>query len=255
MLLKELTQDSLQVKIYDSRAAMGKAAAECAVKAIQKLLETKEEVNIVFSAAPSQNELLQGLLQSKEIDFTKINAFHMDEYMNLSPDAPQMFKNFLDRHIFKLAPFKSANYIYTGAGTAEACRRYAALLAEKPLDISLLGIGENGHIAFNDPPVADFNDPEVIKVVTLDQTCRQQQVNDGAFATLEDVPKEAVTLTIPALLRAEYIICTVPTAKKAAAVTATVRGEISEACPASAMRRHGKAVLFLDSDSSKDLLD
>lgn len=255
MLLKELVKDNLKIKIYHNRSAMGNASAKYTIEVIKKLLATKQEINIVFSAAPSQNELLQGLLESQEIDFSKINAFHMDEYIELSPDAPQMFKNFLDRHIFKLAPFKSINYIYNGSDSKETCRRYAALLAEKPLDISLLGIGENGHIAFNDPHVADFNDPEVIKVVDLDQACREQQVNDGSFETYEEVPEKAITLTIPALMSAEYVICTVPTARKAKAVTTTIRGEIKETCPASIMRLHSKAVLFVDGDSGKDLLD
>lgn len=254
MLRKELVKDNLKIKIYDSRTAMGKAAAEYTIEAIKKLLETKKEISIVFSAAPSQNELLQGLLESQEVDFSRIHAFHMDEYMELSPDASQMFKNFLDRHIFKLAPFKSINYIYNGSDSKETCRRYAVLLAEKPLDISLLGIGENGHIAFNDPHVADFNDPEVIKVVDLDQACREQQVHDGLFETYEKVPEKAITLTIPTLMNAEYVICTVPTERKAEAVTTTVRGEIKETCPASIMRLHNKAVLFVDSDSGKNLL-
>ncbi len=254
MLLKEFTQDTLQVKVYDSRAAMGKASAEYAIEVMKKLLQEKEEINVIFSAAPSQNEMLEGLVNATEIDYTRVNAYHMDEYMGLDATAPQRFGNFLDRHIFKRLPFKNIYYIDGGKSVEESCDRYTKLLQSVEVDISLLGIGENGHIAFNDPHVADFNDPKLIKVVELDTACRQQQVNDGCFATLADVPECAVTLTIPALMCAKYVICTVPTEKKCNAVTNAVQGAISESCPASILRQHNTAVLFVDSDSGKHLL-
>jgi glucosamine-6-phosphate deaminase len=175
----------------------------------------------------------------------------MDEYIGLSADAPQGFGNFLKRAIFGLAPFKSVNYIDISATDAEAeCERYSKLLAENPTDIVVMGIGENGHIAFNDPPFADFNDERLVKPVKLDEVCRNQQVNDGCFAKIDDVPTHALTLTVPALMSGSELYCIVPAKTKAKAVYATVNGEITPECPASALRAHNCAKLYLDQDSS-----
>ena len=249
--MKTLTKDLLKVNIYDSRDEMGKAAGADIKACILKLLETKETINMIFAAAPSQNEVLASLALDKEIPWNRVNAFHMDEYIGLSADAPQGFGNFLKRAIFGLAPFKSVNYINIAAEDAEAeCARYSALLEANPTDIVVMGIGENGHIAFNDPPVADFNDTKKVKPVKLDEICRQQQVNDGCFATIDDVPKMAITLTCPTLFAGDYLFCIVPAPTKANAVKATVCGEIGETCPATILRRHNNAILYLDPDSS-----
>lgn len=252
--MKTMTRDALWVEIYDTRAEMGAAAGSLAARRIREALTQKEEVNVIFAAAPSQNEMLAALAAAPDIDWCRVNAFHMDEYIGLSKEAPQCFGNFLKEHIFGKLPFKSVNYIDCEATDMEAeCARYSALLRQYPVDIVLLGIGENGHIAFNDPPVADFQDPKLVKVVQLDPICRQQQVNDGCFAALELVPKFALTLTVPALMRASHLVCTVPAATKAWAVERTVNGEIGEHCPATAMRLHKSAVLFCDRDSGGDL--
>ena len=249
--MKTLKKDLLTVNIYDSRDEMGKAAGADIKACILSLLEKKETINMIFAAAPSQNEVLASLALDKEIPWNRVNAFHMDEYIGLSADAPQGFGNFLKAAIFGLAPFKSVNYINISATDAEAeCERYSKLLADNPTDIVVMGIGENGHIAFNDPPVADFNDPKKVKPVQLDEICRQQQVNDGCFATIDDVPKTAITLTCPTLFSGDHLFCIVPAPTKANAVKATVCGEISEACPATILRRHNSAVLYLDPDSS-----
>jgi glucosamine-6-phosphate deaminase len=174
----------------------------------------------------------------------------MDEYVNLPADAPQGFGNFLRRAIFDKVPFASVNLIGTDADSEATCARYDALLTEHPVDIVCMGIGENGHIAFNDPHVADFNDPLKIKKVDLDQKCRQQQVNDGCFQTIDQVPTHALTLTIPTLYNVENVFCVVPAASKAEAVKNTVTGPVSEACPASILRRHANAILYVDADSS-----
>ena len=175
----------------------------------------------------------------------------MDEYVGLSADAPQGFGNFLKAHIFGLAPFKSVNYIDCTATDPEAeCRRYSKLLNDNLTDIVVMGIGENGHIAFNDPGVADFNDKETVKVVELDDVCRQQQVNDGCFKALSDVPTHALTLTVPTLVRAPYLFCIVPAPTKAKAVKETLTGKIDEHCPASILRTQDNAILYLDADSS-----
>ncbi len=249
--MKTLKKDLLTVNIYDSRDEMGKAAGADIKACILKLLETKETINMIFAAAPSQNEVLASLAEDKEIPWNRVNAFHMDEYIGLSADAPQGFGNFLKNAIFGRAPFKSVNYINISATDAEAeCARYSALLEANPTDIVVMGIGENGHIAFNDPPVADFKDTKKVKPVELDEICRQQQVNDGCFATINDVPKMAITLTCPTLFAGDYLFCIVPAPTKANAVKATVCGEIGEACPATILRRHENAILYLDPDSS-----
>jgi len=242
--------DNLQVKIYDTRAEMGKAAGTAAAEKIREIIAQKGEVNMIFAAAPSQNETLATLVEAEGIDWSKVNAFHMDEYIGLAPDAPQGFGNFLKDRIFSKLPFKSVNYIYAkGETSEETCARYTKLIKENPIDIVCLGIGENGHIAFNDPWVADFNDSEVIKRVALDDVCRQQQVNDGCFKAFDEVPEYALTLTVPTLFNAGYLFCTVPAKTKADAVYKTVNNEINEDLPATIMRKHDNAIMYCDKDS------
>jgi len=253
--LKEFKAGELTVKIYETRAIMGREAANEAAALIKKLLEEKAEVNIVFAAAPSQNEFLASLSTAEGIDWGRINAFHMDEYIGLHKDAPQGFGNFLRDRIFGKLPFKSINYLNGNAENAEEeCKRYSGLLKAFPTDIVSMGIGENGHIAFNDPHVADFEDKEMVKVVELDERCRNQQVNDGCFKTINEVPTHALTLTIPALLAGKYIFCVVPGSTKTEAVTNTVKGEITTACPASILKKHSNAVLYVDRDSGRNIL-
>ena len=249
--MKTLQKDLLTVNIYESRTEMGQAAAKDIKAKILELLKTKETINMIFAAAPSQNEVLYALATDREIPWNRVNAFHMDEYIGLPADAPQGFGNFLREHIYGLADFKSVSYIDISATDADAeCARYSELLKKYPTDIVVMGIGENGHIAFNDPPVADFNDKKMVKPVVLDEICRNQQVNDGCFAKLDDVPKMAITLTVPTLFAGDYLFCIVPAPTKAKAVKATICGEIGEACPATVLRRHQNAVLYLDGDSS-----
>lgn len=249
--MKTFEKDLLTVNVYESRDEMGVAAATDIKAKILSLLKEKESIRMIFAAAPSQNEVLAALAYDSEIPWERVHAFHMDEYIGLPADAPQGFGNFLRAHIFGVAPFASVNYIDISAVDAHAeCARYAALLSEAPIDIVVMGIGENGHIAFNDPPVADFNDPKAVKPVALDEVCRRQQVNDGCFATLSDVPKTAITLTVPTLFAGGALFCIVPASSKANAVKNTLTGEIGERCPATVLRRHPNAVLYLDEDSS-----
>ena len=253
--MKEIKKDKLTVKIFDTRDEMGNAAGSDAAKKIREIIAEKGEVNMIFAAAPSQNETLNTLVNAKDIDWGKVNAFHMDEYIGLSPDAPQGFGNFLKERIFDKLPFKSVHYIYKdGESADDAVKRYTQLIKENPIDIVCLGIGENGHIAFNDPWVADFDDKEVIKKVELDAVCRQQQVNDGCFKTLSDVPCYALTLTVPTLFNADYLFCTVPAPTKADAVYKTVNNDINEELPATIMRKHDNAIMYCDKDSGVKLL-
>jgi glucosamine-6-phosphate deaminase len=231
---------------------MGALAAAEIYATIRRLLSEREEINMIFAAAPSQNEVLASLLTYPDIPWERINAFHMDEYIGLDPKAPQCFSNFLCEHIFDKKPFKSVNLINAGAASAEVeCERYAALLRKYPVDIVCMGIGENGHIAFNDPHVADFSDSAHVKAVKLDDVCRMQQVNDGCFEKLSDVPEYAMTVTVPGLMAAKYNFCVVPAPTKANAVKNTVFGEVGEWCPATALRIKDGATLYCDMDSAK----
>jgi len=264
-LLRTFTVERLEVRTYDSRAAMGRAAAQDVARAVAACLATRPEANMIFAAAPSQEEFLAALAADPSIDWPRVNAFHMDEYIGLDPDAAQGFGNFLTARLFGKAPCKAVHLIEgnaTDEATAEVSgeaaesveiARYTALLQQHPVDIVCLGIGENGHIAFNDPPVADFEDPALVKRVPLDEASRVQQVNEGNFPELARVPTHALTLTIPALTRAPRMFCMVPAASKAAAVTRTLTGPISTDCPATILRRHPAAILYTDPDSAAGL--
>lgn len=254
MLRKEFKVDNLDVKVYDTRKSMGLEAGAEAAEYLRNILAKKSEIYAIFAAAPSQNEFLETLAAAPGIDWTRIHALHMDEYVGLPSDAPQGFGNFLRRAIFEKVPFASIDYIGSEGDPQALIARYDAILASHHVDVVFMGIGENGHIAFNDPHVADFEDKARIKKVDLDLKCRNQQVNDGCFAKLEDVPEYALTLTVPTLFSADRLFCVVPAATKADAVKATVEGPISEHCPATILRRHSAATLYTDSDSGKYIL-
>lgn len=251
--VKEIKIDEVLVKICKNRDEMGKIASHDVAERIRELAEIKDTINIVFAAAPSQNEFLF-YLDREDIPWNKLNAFHMDEYIGLPPDAPQLFANFLKERLFSKKPFRNVFYIDGNTpNPEEECNRLSRLLMDNPLDITCMGIGENGHIAFNDPHVADFNDPKMVKIVDLDERCRQQQVNDGCFKSIEDVPRYAITMTIPILISSPYIFCIVPGKQKAEAVRNTLLGPIKESCPASIIRRCKGSILYLDIDSASRL--
>ena len=244
-------KDSLKVMIFSSRSGLGHAAGLDAAEAIKEAVSRKGEANVMFAAAPSQNETLAALCADPDIDWSKVNAFHMDEYISLPEDNPAGFRYYLRERIFGRFSFASVNLLDgNAADPEEEAARYSRLLEAHPMDVCLCGIGENGHLAFNDPPVADFRDPLKVKIVRLDQVCRMQQVHDGCFKTLAEVPDRALTVTVPALADAACIICSVPAPSKAEAVKRTLDGEISEECPATILRTHANARLYLDMDSA-----
>ncbi|HXL04143.1 MAG: glucosamine-6-phosphate deaminase [Firmicutes bacterium] len=246
--------DNLVVELYRTREDMGRAAGKAVAGKMRELLSQKELISMVFAAAPSQNEFLNTLVREERIDWSRVIAFHLDEYIGLPKDASQRFSMWLDEHIYNIAKPGTIYYIGEGEGSPEEkCLRYSELLKDCHLDIACIGIGENGHIAFNDPPVADFNDPYLVKIVELDETCRMQQVHDGCFPSLSDVPTQAATMTIPAIMSAAWMYCIVPGSSKGQAVKDTVEGEISTKCPASILRTHDHARLFLDPDSAAGL--
>jgi len=243
--------DQLEVSCFPGREELGKKAATDASNKIKQLLQTRDCINIIFAAAPSQNEFLNELRADDTIEWKRINAFHMDEYLGLPAEASQGFGNFLRRSLFNHIPLRSVEYINGNADNiADECLRYSQLLADNPPDIVCMGIGENTHIAFNEPGQADFGDADKVKVVALDEVCRQQQVNDGCFSMIDEVPEKALTLTVPVLLSAAYLFCMVPGEKKADAVWKTVTMPVSENYPSTILRQHRDARLYIDKQSA-----
>ncbi len=242
------------MKVHEakSRAGLGQFAGHEIGEALRDALRNRTNVRLILAAAPSQYDMLAALRREPNIDWSRITAFHMDEYIGLPADSPQGFANWLKREFVDHLPFIRFERITPGNNPETACQRYAALLAEDPADVVLLGIGTNGHLAFNDPP-ADLNDPLPVKVVTLDTMCREQQVLDGCFPTLDAVPHRAITLTIPTLLAGRRLFCCVPGRHKSAAVRATLESPISGDCPATALRTHPRCTLYLDHESSSML--
>ena len=243
------------IHVFPNKTKTGEAAGKDIEACIVKLQKVKDSIRIIFAAAPSQDSMLNYLTKSKLIDWGKIIAFNMDEYIGLKPNAPELFSSYLDTNLFSKVTVKENNTINIHNGISEEINRYIALLSSNPIDIVCLGIGENGHIAFNDPPVADFNDPEIIKVVELDDACRIQQVNDGCFDTFEEVPKKAITLTIPTLLNAANLFCVVVGSKKSEAVKNTLSGSISTSCPASILTKHPNCKFYFDDKAFKKSLE
>ncbi len=247
----KFTVERLRIVITPNRRKLGEYSAANVIQIIKNILQDKDEIRMIFAAAPSQDEFLQELVKDKSIDWSKIIAFHMDEYIGLPEKAEQLFSEYLTRHLFPKVDFKKVHLINSHTDDIDKeCERYESLLKEKPIDIVCMGIGENGHIAFNDPPVADFSDEKFVKIVMLDESCRKQQVNDGCFLRLPDVPKRAITITIPALLNGKYLNVVVPGIRKANAIKDVLSGDISTECPASILRKHKNANLYLDLDSA-----
>jgi len=246
--------DSLRWEVYKDRKAMGRAAAIAMAEKIRRIIALKRSVNIIFATAPSQNEFLSSLMEMKDLDWSRVNAFHQDEYIGLPDNAPQRFSAYFREHIVDKVQLGQFFVINGNADPDGECQQYSQLLEEYPVDICCGGIGENGHIAFNDPHVADFSDPLLVKKVTLDDTCREQQIHDGCFERIEDVPKEAITLTISTLMRASHIVIVVPSPTKAKAVHRALTGSISKDFPATIYRRHPSAVLYLEKESAALIL-
>ena len=252
---RSFTVDRLRVHVAQNRQELGQQAARAVADKIRASQQKQDFVNVIFASAPSQNEFLDALVQEAGIDWSRIRAFHMDEYIGLSADAPQTFGRYLKQQLFDKVSIRDAFYLDGNApDPQQECLRYAALLERYPTDITCMGIGENCHIAFNDPHVADFHDPVLVKSVALDLTSRMQQVHDNCFGLLEQVPTHALTLTIPALLRAHHIFCMVPGTQKAAAINHTLTDTISEKYPATSLRNHTDATLFIDTDSARIFL-
>lgn len=241
------TVDRLRVFVHADRRAMGAAAAARAAVALRQAIARLGSARIVVASAPSQDELVAGLAAAPGIDWSRVTIFHMDEYVGLAASHPASFRHYQLRHLLAaVRPAAFHGIRGEDPDPAAECARYAGVLGAAPIDLVCLGVGENGHIAFNDPGVADFDDPQKVKLVELDDACRRQQVNDGCFGTLDAVPRLAITLTCPALMSGRVLVCVVPGPRKANAIREMLGTPIGPACPASVLRRHAHATLDLD---------
>lgn len=245
-LVRELTSGKMTVAVYTTRDDMGKAvAADCAAAA-RKLLAEKDEVNILFPCAFSHIDFFKYFFVQEGIDWSRMNAFVMDEYLGLPEGSPYLLSNFAQEHIFSKVPFKNCFAMNGAAKDFQAeCDRYADLLREHPLDMACLGIGETGHLAYNEPHVADFNDPVLVKHIQLDEQSVEQAIHDGAFPTPDSVPRHAMTVTIPVMTAPVYKQAVAPTAFKKDSIFKTVRGEVTTQCPASILQNYA-CILYTD---------
>ena len=244
--------DRLWVRVFPSERELDVASAADATTVLQAAVAGRGAAYAMFATGNSQLGFL-GELVTRDVDWSRVVVFHMDEYVGVGSDHPAGFGRYIRERIADRVHPRTVRYLH-GTGDAEAeCERYAGLLREHRLDLCCLGIGENGHLAFNDPPVADFDDRPDVKVVELDADCRAQQVNEGHFVSIAAVPTHAITVTIPALLRARQVIVNAPEARKASPVRDALEGPVSTSCPASVLRTCSHATLYLDHDSASGL--
>jgi glucosamine-6-phosphate deaminase len=243
--------DSLKVQIYANQPEMAADAAHEVNEYLKAVLARQGFARVILATGNSQIRFLDALIALGGVDWSKVTLFHMDEYLGISRDHKASFRCYMREKVEALVKPKVFNYLEGDALLPlDECARYDRLLHEQPIDLCCLGIGENGHLAFNDPPVADFADPHSVKLVKLDDACKMQQVREGHFPNLETVPQYALTLTIPMLCSAKKMVCLCPETRKAAAVKDALKGPISTDCPASYLRKQPHCVLMLDADSA-----
>jgi glucosamine-6-phosphate deaminase len=241
----------MQVQVFSSKREASEEAAQTAAAILRGTIASRGRARMVLSTGNSQLDFIDVLVRVHDLDWSAVEALHLDEYVGMSAAHPASFRLWLKTRLADRVPLRAMHYLNGGAPDLEAeCRRYGALLAEAPIDVGFIGIGENGHIGFNDPPVADFTDPVPIKAVRLDDACRRQQVGEGHFPDISTVPEGALSLTCSAILGMTNLICCVPELRKAKAVQDTIEGPVSTACPASILRTHPRAQLFLDLESA-----
>lgn len=252
--LRQFRAGRAKVEIYASKLDLGRSAAARGAEILHEAIARQNRARIIVATGNSQLEVSSALVESPNVDWTRVEVFHMDEYLGLPAEHPASFRRWVKERIVDVVRPGAAHYLEGDAADWEAeCRRYAALLMQAPIDVCFLGIGENGHIAFNDPHEADFNDPQVVKRVVLDERCRKQQVGEGHFPSLDAVPEYALTLTCPALMSARHLVCCVPDLRKADAVRDALEGPVSVACPGSILKTHPEATIYLDPGSASKL--
>lgn len=252
--LKSKSIYSMNVKVYADKAQLGKAAAAFSAAKIREAIEKFNCAWVIFATGASQFEFIEALIK-EDIDWSQVHAFHLDEYVNLPITHPASFRKYLKERLFDKVNPAAVHYLNADADDLEAeCKRYTELLEDNDIHLACIGIGENGHIAFNDPPVADFNDPVWVKMVELDEGCRKQQLGEGWFPTLSDVPTHALTQTVPSIMRSQCISCVVPDERKAQAVYDALEGPVETSCPASILRTHQNITLWLDEPAASKLV-
>ena len=251
--LKELVFGKLRMQVYASREIAGAAAARDAAMVIREKAAAGHALGVIFATGASQLAMLDALTALSGLPWEKVQGFHMDEYIGISPEHPASFRRYLRERLTSRVHLQSFRGVNGNNDPAEECRSYADALRAAEPQLCLLGIGENGHLAFNDPGEADFNDPADMKVVNLDNACRAQQVAEGWFPGPDDVPQRALTLTIPALLHAPKLIVSVPGSRKATIVRRTAFEPVSTTCPATILRNHPDATVYLDPESAAEL--
>lgn len=241
----------MNVHIYETKEETGRAAAQDGAQLLRDALHSRGEANIVLATGASQFELLETLVAAPDLDWSRVTAFHLDEYIGLSVDHPASFRRYLrERFVQRLPMPLRAFHEIDGEDDGRAeCDRLNSLIGQRPVDVAFVGIGENGHLAFNDPP-ADFNTETPYIVVRLDEACRRQQLGEGWFPTLEDVPGQAISMSIHQIMKAQAIVCTVPEERKAKAVKAALEGPVTPEVPASILQRHPSVRFYLDRDSA-----
>ncbi len=244
-----------EVRVLAGVEEVSAAAAADAAEAIRRAVDDHGEARVVFAAGDSQVRFLERLTSDTSVPWGSLTGFHMDEYLDLPAGHPERLAAFLHRHLADRVPLRAFHDLDGSTGPEPGARRYASLLRDRPIDLVVLGVGENGHLAFDDPGVADFDDPLDVKVVELDRECRLQQVHEGHFATLDDVPHRAVTLTVPALIRARRLLVIAPELRKARPVARALRGPVGPACPASILQLQEHATVYLDDASASLLAD
>ncbi len=254
MQITQFNKDKLNIFVFEDSEELGQAAALSVSKNLQAAIDKKGFANLILATGASQFSFLTRL-QKQEISWNKITVFHLDEYKDISESHPASFRKYLKERILQIVQPATVYFINGDARDSDAeVMRYEELLKKHPIDVACIGIGENGHIAFNDPPVADFNDPKLVKVVELDEACRNQQLGEGWFSSLDEVPTHALSLTIPAIMSCKTISCVVPDERKADAVYYTLNDPITTKCPATILRRHPDAFLYLDKYSASKIL-
>ncbi|HZT44194.1 MAG TPA: glucosamine-6-phosphate deaminase [Chthonomonadaceae bacterium] len=240
----------MDIVISETKQALGRRAAVAGAVAIRRTIREQGAANIILATGASQFDMLAELVQ-EEIDWSVVTAFHLDEYAAMPVSHPASFRRYLkERFVDRLPqPLRAFHWIDGEGDLAAECRRLGEIIARHPIAVAFIGIGENGHLAFNDPP-ADFETEAPYIVVTLEEACRRQQLGEGWFATLDDVPRQAISMSIRQILKSGRVVCTVPDRRKAQAVQAAVEGPITPMVPASILRQHPRTTLFLDRDSA-----
>ena len=237
------------IKVFDDKIQLGQAAARQAADAIELAISRNGRARIIAATGMSQVEFLNALTNSPGFDWTKVEMFHLDEYVGLPATHPASFRKYLLERLIEPAGITRYHLLDGEADPVEVCKRAGEEITAAPIDMAFVGIGENGHLAFNDPP-ADFESDDPYIVVDLDEACRRQQVGEGWFAGPDDVPRRAISMTVKQILKAREIVCVAPDARKAEAVRNCFENEISPQFPASILRTHGATTVYLDAESS-----